>query len=232
MAVTRNAVWLRRPRKGYNLRDPFGYMNYVVLRTVEAQVAAFGLAPGARVLDFGCGIQPYRHIFGPDLDYLGADLSDNPLADVHVDDGRVDLPDASVDLVLSTQVLEHVSDPQAYLSECRRLMRPGGRLLLTTHGVMFYHPHPTDFWRWTTEGLTQVVTDARLGVSSVTPVIGAVPLGLWLIMMNLSASLPAGLRHAFVSLMNLLIKWSNRADWAVYRTDFIYAVVASRDGPR
>ncbi len=121
----------------------------------------------ATVLDFGCADLPYRDAFGADVDYLAADLPGNARANVTIaDDGTVDVEDASVDVVLSTQVLEHVTDPTLYLRECERVLRPGGRLLLTTHGTMFYHPDPVDYWRWTSAGLRKAVTDAGLEVDA------------------------------------------------------------------
>jgi SAM-dependent methyltransferase len=89
---------------------------------------------------------------------VGGDLPGNPDADVVLDgQGRVPLPDASFDLVLSTQVLEHVEDTQLHLDECFRLLRPGGTLVLSTHGVMYYHRDPEDYWRWTRPGLERIV---------------------------------------------------------------------------
>lgn len=205
-----------------------GYPAHALRLAIDDAVAALHLPSGARVVDFGCGAKPYRSAFGPDADYIGADLPGNEDADVEIRDGVVDLPDASVDLVLSTQVLEHVPDPDAYLREAQRLLRPGGRLLLTTHGVMFYHPHPTDFWRWTTDGLTQIVSRAGLATQSITHLLGAVPLGLWLVMMNLQIHLPRGLRHVLVSAFNVLIRWSDRAEWSTFRADFVYVVLAER----
>ena len=209
--------------------DPLGYPRDVLRRHIESTVGGLGLEPGSRVLDFGCGVRPYRDAFPDDVEYLGADLPENESADLAIVDGTVDLADASVELVISTQVLEHVPDPQAYLAECRRVLRSGGWLVLTTHGVMFHHPHPTDFWRWTTEGLQRVVTQAGLTVRSVTPVMGAVPLGLWLVMMNLQHRLPVGVRHAFVAALNVLIRWSDRYSWQTYRADFVYLVLAQVD---
>ena len=66
---------------------------------------------------------------------------------------RLDAADGAAAGVVSFQVLEHVWDLDWYLGECRRLLEPGGWLLLSTHGVWPYHPHPTDFRRWTRDGL-------------------------------------------------------------------------------
>jgi SAM-dependent methyltransferase len=208
--------------------DPMSYPRVALTRSLGNAVDSLRLPPRARVLDFGCGAKPYRELFAADIDYIGADLLENDQADIAIQGGVVDLPDQSVDLVLSTQVLEHVPDPHAYLTECHRVLRPGGRLVLTTHGVMFYHPHPGDFWRWTIQGLSTIIGHARLEISSISPLLGAVPTGLWLMMINVQAGLPRGLRHAFVTLVNLLMRWSNRVDWATYRADFNYIVVAQR----
>ena len=43
--------------------------------------------------------------------------------------------------------------PAAAVRELRRAVRPGGRVLLSTHGVYPFHPNPDDFWRWTHTGL-------------------------------------------------------------------------------
>lgn len=121
--------------------------------------------PGT-VVDYGCGSAPYRCLFsGCSERYVCADLDSNPVADVHIDcDGRLPLDDGSVDVILSAQVLEHVLDADVYLQECSRLLRPGGWLVLSTHGSWFYHPHPTDLRRWTAAGLTHDVQRASLVV--------------------------------------------------------------------
>jgi SAM-dependent methyltransferase len=109
----------------------------------------------ARVVDLGCGTRPYEPLFNERAaEYIGVDIGKNPRADVVLQPGEpVPLPDASADVVVSSQVLEHVVDVDAYLAECRRLLRPGGLLLLSTHGFWLYHPYPTDVRRWTCWGL-------------------------------------------------------------------------------
>ena len=66
------------------------------------------------------------------------------------------LPDGFADLVLCTQVLEHSLDPERGLRDIHRILRPGGHLIVTAPHIWFYHPHPTDNWRFTQEGLIRL----------------------------------------------------------------------------
>jgi SAM-dependent methyltransferase len=112
---------------------------------------------GYRVLDVGCGPKPYYPFFADRAsEYVGVDVVAHPAADLV---GRVEaLPveDASYDLVLCTQVLEHCDDPRQAVAELRRVTAPGGRVLASTHGTQVYHPSPQDYWRWTHAGLRRL----------------------------------------------------------------------------
>jgi SAM-dependent methyltransferase len=110
-----------------------------------------------RVLDVGCGERPYEPLFSAYASaYTGVDPVDNPRADLRAAAEELPLEDGSADVTLCIQVLEHVDDPQAVVRELARVTAPGGRVLLSTHGVMVYHPAPVDRWRWTHEGLEQL----------------------------------------------------------------------------
>jgi SAM-dependent methyltransferase len=85
---------------------------------------------------------------------------------------RLPVADGSADLVLCTQVLEHVEDPSRAVSEMARVLKPGGICLLTTHGTWFYHPDPEDYWRWTPAGLRRVFEAAGFGEVKLEPVGG------------------------------------------------------------
>jgi len=127
-----------------------------------------------RLLDVGCGVKPYRPYFEPYADeYVGVDI-DNPAADMEGSVGALPVENGSFDLVLCTQVLEHVEDPSVAVRELHRVTSPGGRVLASTHGVQVYHPSPTDYWRWTHAGLERLFTQSADWASvSVTPVGGA-----------------------------------------------------------
>jgi SAM-dependent methyltransferase len=110
-----------------------------------------------RVLDVGCGEQPYRPLFEPfTSSYVGVDPVENPIADLRGPIEDLPVEDGSFELVLCAQVLEHVDDPLQGVRELHRVLAPGGRVLLSTHGAMVYHPAPVDYWRWTHAGLERL----------------------------------------------------------------------------
>ncbi|HVN00080.1 MAG TPA: class I SAM-dependent methyltransferase [Caulobacteraceae bacterium] len=149
-----------------------------------SQVAARLGAPGRVVIDYGCGSMPYRPLFeAAGCRYLGADVDGAP--EVAIDAaGRMAVDDASADLVVSFQVLEHVRDLAPYFAEVRRVLKPDGRLVLSTHGTWLYHPHPEDHRRWTRQGLTHEIEAMGFVVEDCRPVLG--PLA-WTTVLRLTA---------------------------------------------
>jgi SAM-dependent methyltransferase len=90
-------------------------------------------------------------------------------------------PEQVFDLVLSVDVLQHltVSDAAAAMAEVRRVLRPGGRLLLRTNAAFGRSrvPEREDWRLYSPETVRRTLTEARLGIDLVTPV-NAVQ-GLW-----------------------------------------------------
>jgi len=159
---------------GRRLKPRITDTDWLVLRGMRPAIerlASQVCVAGQRAVDFGCGSQPYRPIFDScGLTYMGADFAD---AEVLIDpSGRVALPEASADLVLSFQVLEHVRDVGQYLGEVSRILRRGGWLILSTHGTWLYHPHPEDHRRWTREGLLAELAQHGFETSECVPVLG------------------------------------------------------------
>ena len=60
------------------------------------------------------------------------------------------------------------------LSECAvaRVLVPHGRLVVSTHGLMFHHPDPKDYWRWTPAGLRRALSESGLEVEWLRGVVG------------------------------------------------------------
>jgi SAM-dependent methyltransferase len=105
------------------------------------------------ILDYGAGASPYRKYF-PNADYRRADIEGvGGLNYIIGSDSTIAETDNTFDLILSTQVAEHVPSPSVYFKECHRLLKKGGILILTTHGISVEHGVPYDFQRWTQCGL-------------------------------------------------------------------------------
>lgn len=140
---------------------------YLHLSDLRLALQAHATDARLDLLDFGAGSSPYRSLF-PKANYRRADfaIGTGEGLDFVLDESLcVAAPDNSFDLVLSTQVLEHVEHPENYLKECLRLLRPGGKLVLTTHGIYADHPCPLDLHRWTADGLAAVCRQAGFAVS-------------------------------------------------------------------
>src|SRR5690242_9896294 len=91
------------------------YLHVVDLR--EA-IALFATSQKIRILDYGCGGSPYRSLF-PNSDYVRADFTPCEGLDLLLpSDSSIPVSDGCFDMVLSTQVLEHVPEPAHYIAEC------------------------------------------------------------------------------------------------------------------
>jgi SAM-dependent methyltransferase len=189
------------------------------------------------VLDFGCAERPYRRFFAETVEFVGADLPGNPAANVMIGpDGTLPVGDDEFDAVLSTQVLEHVSDPRTYLDECRRVLRPGGRMLLSTHGLMVYHPDPVDYWRWTRAGLERTIESAGFEIVHAEGIMGLGAVGLQFLQDSIYFRLPARLRRPVAGLFQTLIALVDRLSPAGGddANALVYLIVAEKpaeDGP-
>ncbi len=109
----------------------------------------------------GAAVRPLVEHWGP-ARYLGVDIATGPGVDVvcRVEEAARRFGDASFDLVLSTEMLEHVRDWRAAVENLKRLCRPGGRIVVTTRSVGFpYHGAPNDFWRFDVADMRRIFSD-------------------------------------------------------------------------
>jgi SAM-dependent methyltransferase len=118
------------------------------------------------VIDVGCGQQPYRSLItaAPSqvTRYVGVDMPSERYAghDVAWDGVRLPIGAEVADQVLLTEVLEHCPEPSLVLAEVARVLRPGGRLLLTVPFLWPLHDAPYDEWRYTPFALQRLLAAA------------------------------------------------------------------------
>jgi SAM-dependent methyltransferase len=127
------------------------------------------------VLDVGAGAQPYRPLMPADARYRAIDVNlasegfGYEMPDTEYYDGDVwPVADASIDVVLATETLEHVPDPAQFLAQARRVLRPGGKLILTVPFAARWHYIPHDYWRYTPSSLNNLLGEAKFGEVRVT----------------------------------------------------------------
>jgi SAM-dependent methyltransferase len=149
--------WPQRRERRPSFVDAY-YLHYTALAQSLVSARDRYVRHPARILDVGCGDMPYYPLFASVAhEYLGTDVQPGPRVTYVCPVERLEIPDASFDLVLCTQVLEHVSGPEQALAEIARVLRPRGHAFVTTHGVWPFHPYPADRWRWTQQGLETLV---------------------------------------------------------------------------
>jgi SAM-dependent methyltransferase len=202
--------------RGERLYPPASSRVYWILtelrRTIQLIIDnIFADIRNVTLIDYGCGNMPYRPLFQPHVaEYIPCDFPGNELASHFIEpDGSLPFADGIGTVVLSTQVLEHVSDPAHYLREAYRVLSPGGTLLLSTHGIWRYHPDPCDYWRWTCDGLRTIVEREGFTIIDFRGVMGPAATGLQIWQDARLTQVPVFLRPVFLRFTQWRIK---RAD--------------------
>ncbi len=117
---------------------------------------ANNIPSGSKVLDVGSGSCPHREKFNH-CDYFSHDFA--RLSDHQIQDqrgyGKIDfvsdilnipVPDKSFDVILCTEVIEHIPDPISAIKEISRIIKPGGILLITAPLQSGLHQEPYHFY--------------------------------------------------------------------------------------
>lgn len=130
---------------------------FLARRALWAAMVDLAPAAGGRLLDVGCGSQPYRSLFSVDS-YVGLEIDSDEsrargIADAYYEGDVFPFDEASFDTVLCNQVLEHVFDADRFCAEMCRVLVPGGLLVLTVPFVWDEHEQPNDFARYSSFGL-------------------------------------------------------------------------------
>lgn len=145
--------------------------------------------PSGPMLDVGCGTMPYRDLFRLASIYEGLEIDQlrqtgNHRVTYFYDGVTFPIADNHFASILCSEVLEHSFNPERLLSECHRVLRPGGALLLTVPFLWPEHEQPWDSQRFTRFGLQQRLESAGFSIHT---------------MIKLNVGLPA--------LLQLLIDW-------------------------
>ncbi len=136
------------------------------------------LQDGQNVLDYGCGRGDYvkemslytKEVIGIDIDITLAQRTFPDLKFRKIASAAIDMPDAAFDWIICINVIEHVHDHDALLDEFRRLLKPEGKLFITTFDIDFMlhkiHYDPTHLIEWTRHEFESLISERFKIISS------------------------------------------------------------------
>lgn len=119
------------------------------------------LSPGDAVCDVGCGTKPFAgYLSEKGISYVGIDTVDGfygtKFLDVVGTADAVPLGDAVADAVVSSQVIEHLPDPEAAIAEANRILKRGGLFFISFPFLYPLHAAPRDYFRYSRHGFEAI----------------------------------------------------------------------------
>lgn len=157
-----------------NVREHNWLIHYLIIRFLKecAEQYASGI-----MADIGCGAKPYQPIFAPFVSrHIGVDLAESPhnisKVDVIGSAYHTNLEGSSCNVVLCTEVLEHLEEPQEALKELSRILMHQGVVILTVPFFWHVHEAPRDFYRYSEYGLRHLFEQADFEIVEIQPLTG------------------------------------------------------------
>jgi SAM-dependent methyltransferase len=140
-------------------------------------------------LDLGCGNKPFEKYYNLNSkNHVGIDVEKTPhknsKIDVFFDGKNIPFEDAKFDLIICTEVMEHVSDPNQFLLEINRVLKKEGTLILTVPFLQLLHEVPHDFHRFTPFALKNYLEKSGFQINKM-----------------------AGAGRPFVFILSLIFRW-------------------------
>ncbi|MBN2094117.1 MAG: methyltransferase domain-containing protein [Candidatus Zambryskibacteria bacterium] len=113
-------------------------------------------ASDKRVLDIGSGGSGYDKFFP---NRIAVDIDPNRKPDIVADAKKLPFRDEEFEMILCTEVLEHIDEPKVAINEMKRVLKKGGKLILTTRFIYPMHDIPHDYFRFTLFGMKKLFED-------------------------------------------------------------------------
>jgi len=130
---------------------------YLTRRALFINIKSLSHHIYGETLDVGCGKKPYQNLFSCSS-YIGLEY-DTPQnrksknAEFFYDGKNFPFSDSKFDSIICNEVLEHVFNPDEFLSEIIRVLKPNGKMLMTVPFVWDEHEQPHDYARYSSFGL-------------------------------------------------------------------------------
>lgn len=167
--IKRNRLKINQDLKSVEERQWLSASAYGQHRAVASAIHRFCIG---RVLDIGCGDMPYRHVVESIADkYDSIDREERAQGITYLGDiQNMDMiPDAQYHTAVCLEVLEHVPNPFQGIREIARILKPGGRLILSVPHLSRLHEEPHDYYRYTHYGLGVILENGGFTLDEISP---------------------------------------------------------------
>ena len=163
------------------LVSPYFVSAYYKYRDIERVTSKYSFS--GSILDVGCGNKPYQQLFSEATKYIGIDFQDFSVnknmnfqkpdkyfPKSYTKNFKLPFKKNSFNNIVSFQVLEHHQAPEVFFSEIKRILKPGGKALITVPFIGGIHEEPYDFQRLTKYKLAHLCKDNKLSVIEISEV--------------------------------------------------------------
>lgn len=135
---------------------PFFFIRKEIYNFIKENAELFS----GKLLDFGGGSKPYQSLFPQIKDYKSIEVESDKEdinADYIYDGKRIPFEDNYFESIICTEVFEHIEDINFTLIELKRVLKPGGLILITTPFMCIEHEMPNDFRRLSLNGVLSLM---------------------------------------------------------------------------
>ncbi|MBV1959946.1 MAG: class I SAM-dependent methyltransferase [Pseudomonadales bacterium] len=211
-----------------NLRKTPFHPQWFVLRTsAYDEIDLVRPRQGERLLDIGCGRSVLERKLPSMVEYISLDYPDTGAELYHSSPSvfgtaeQLPFPDASIDIAVCLEVVEHLEDPKQAFVEIGRILKPGGRALVSVPFAYPIHDAPHDFQRLTEYQLNRFASDSKLVVTQIKETGHAIESAALLMNLAIAKTALEGIRRhqpaAFLVLCMPLIPFLNVGAWLLAR---------------